>query len=126
MKNKSRLLRTVQDKYGRGDVDAAVNKYLDENHKRLFDKEECEKLFEEIPYLGILYVPCNSEYIYDIENNYTRIRGHDYVRTKVTIVTESNLVYWHFDDHNGGLARIDRIKDTSGYMVQGNMLRKGK
>lgn len=115
---KDRQIKTVLEKYGTHSVVAEFDKMI-YNAKGMEDM----KLFEKLPYVGILYIPYEndfSELIYDGEDGELFKDGREFKKFKVLEVGEDYWIVSHYDDHHHNIVKLRRRYDK--FLVMGNEL----
>lgn len=118
---KNRHIKTPEEKYGKSSLINEVIQYFKEN-KHIDDEE----LFETMPYLGICYLPENSNvYI----NGYLEYEKCDIYneqgglkKCKVIEVNNHHMNFVYFNDHLYQICFLEVRKDN--VIVEGNILKE--
>ncbi len=111
---KERHKKTFLEKYGNDNQSYPVKRFLDNVKQTTPDIE----LFEQIPYIGYLRIEIKSDFAdwwYDSND--------DWVQAKVINIDKNMVEIIHYDSHHHCMAR--RIVDSTGFYVEGNVLRQG-
>ena len=117
---KNRHIRTAVEKYGLASVKKEAQAFL-ETFKP-YERDSFE-IFEQMPHLGILYVPYEQpflELIYSGEEGELLKEGREFKKFKVLEVTENDWTVSHWDDHHHHIVIWKRKHDK--FLIEGNQL----
>jgi len=115
----TRMKKTLVDKYGVADITGEIIQFRKDNRK-LYDDEE---MFNNLPYLGILYIPINLNFVKfwsDFKTNTLAKNQGIFLKTKVCSVDNERAKVYYYNDHEGWIVENDF--DHQDYLVVGNEL----
>jgi hypothetical protein len=113
---KARHIHTFADKFGN------MSK-LNEATEWLTKNEDSKFLFDNCPYIGILYVPFESKYNnfwYDGEDGDAIFGETEMLKLKVLEVDENNIAFVQYDDHHKQCCLLTR--PHQGFKIKGNVI----
>ena len=126
--SKARHNKTLIEKYGVQSVIEEVNEYLGQF------KYRGQKEFNNMPYIGIAYIPygdpfrnkmdykMRKELIYDFETFDLETDTESYIKAKVIEINDDKFVISHYDNHHHDICLMDA--KTNDYYITGNVIKQ--
>ena len=116
---KNRHIKSIDEKYGRGDLTKEYISFM-KNKK----KKKILWLFNNMPYIGILYVPATFEMLRSIKGWTDFNFSNNLKKCKVINVGSHHINFIAYDYINDSLVHCEAYKDD--FYVEGNVLKLKK
>ena len=113
---KKRHIKSIDEKYGRGDITKEHISFM-KNYK----DEKTLWLFNNMPYIGILYVPATFEMLRSIKGWHGFNYSNTLKKCKITSVGPYHINFIAYDYINDSLVYGEVYKDD--FYMEGNVLK---